>query len=444
MDPFVPGGGLGAAAARSAMTNRETLLQQLRMGEWSYPQTMNEKVNASVVFDIVFLVGFLLVWGWSLMPDAGKKYVRGKLSTLAPAPRDEYVPNVHGQAIVEYCLKGNFNGKQNMGLFKYVGFFTMEEVTNWLSVSFVSTIIVIKIICGSAAVNPASIIFVVIVGVVARHMRLGIKGADEDSKPWKQLPPFLMLVSLLFALWSYTDVWRSRVVDMGSVKHGHNMLYVVAGVLFVVAAFVKTYISTGNMATISDDEQRAKARALYDGEFAFYLTGFSTVIVGSAITIFVFSEAVFIAYAATEFYGIPFWFLQAIPFYFFVTSITMMCGLNSGMKSTPLVVGYNVLLTLIGSTTILFAQGHVCSFPGPDGKHIVLGCGALKNMGFKEVADDGDVLEMTSWAVESLGAFAILMHILLYVGARFSRYGLMQTIDNVCAKAETTNYSNKA
>lgn len=446
MDPLVPGGGLAAAVARSAvMSTRDELLEKLKIGEWTYPETKNDKVNASAVFDIVFLVGFLLVWGWSLFGNS----LRSKL-TRESFPTNDTLnkfglndgttdrPAYNANAIIDYCLKGNFNGNKNFGLFKYVGFFTMEEVTNWLSVSFVSTLVLIKIICGSTTVNPASILLVVITGVVARHMRLGIKGAS-DSKPWKQLPPFLLLVSLLFALWSYTDVWRFRVVNTGSENHGQNTLYIGAGIFFLVAAIAKTYISTGNVVNMSGEEHEDKARALYDGEFAFYLTGLSTAIVGACITLFVFCETIFIAYAATKYYAIPFIFLHFIPLYFFVTSLTMTCG--SGARSTSTIIVYNVLLVLVGWLTLFFAQGHVCSFPGPHGKHIVMACGDLANMGFKELGDNASKLEIHRWGVECLGAFAVLTHILLYLGARYSRYGLMQTIDTVCIKAGDTKYS---
>lgn len=442
MDPLVPGGALGgggAAAALSTSTARDALMDKLKTGEWTYPETMtvsSGKVNASVVFDIVFLAGFFLVWLWSLMPSSTKEGVKTRIGmSKQPVDKTTSRPEYEKLAIMNYCLKGNFNGANNTGLFRYVGFFTMEEVTNWLSVSFVCTIIAIKIISGAASVNPASIILVVIVGVVARHMRLGVKGAD-DGRPWRQLPPFLLLVSLLFALWAYTDAWRSRVIDSGSEDNGKNTMYVGAGVIFGFAAIAKTYISTGNMAEVTDEELEAKARALYDGEFAFYLTGFSTVVVGSAITFFVVSEAIFVAYAATKYYAIPFWFLQVIPFYFLFTTIGMTMNMNRGYKATWGAVAFNIFLTLWGSATLLFAQGHVCSFPGPDGKHVVEGCGALENMGFKELADDGVALEMQRWTVELLGAFAVMFHIALYVGARFSRYGLMRTIDIVCAKAE--------
>ena len=422
MDPFVPGGGLGAAAARSAVTStRHALLEKLRMGEWTYPETKWGDANLSGVFDVVFVFLILATWAYATLTKNGVNNM----------PKPDTI-----QAIKDFCIKGNFNGGQNSWLWKYVGFFTMEEVTNWLSVSLVCTLIVLKILCGAKNVNAGYVIYVLIVGVVARHMRLGING-----QVWKQVPPALMIVSLFTALWAYTDAFGVRVDD-NSEKHGQNIMFLFAGLIFIVAAIVKTYISTGNMANIEGTELENKAQMLYQGEFAFYLTGLSTVVVGSSIATFVFSEAVFVAYAATEFYAAPFYVLYAIPFYFLITGLMAGCGGGRMSKIDGKSTFFNMFLVFLGTTVLVLAQGQVCSLPGPDGRHIgEKVCGALNTIGFKSLEHDASELEMKPLALTFLGIFSVLAHVMVYLGARFSRHGLMRTIGEVCAKAENNVYS---
>ena len=435
MDPLVPGGvgaGGAAAVALSAHTTaREALLEKLRTGEWTYPETKAGEVNLSFIFDILLILAFLLLWVYAVsFPGRLTDKIDGINGTR------KTLDNEGKNAIINYCLKGNFNGGQNYGLFKYVSFFTMEEVTNWLSVSFICTVIVLKILSGSANINAGYVIFAIIVGVIARHMRLGIK---EQAK--KQFPVVLFLVSLFIALWAYTDVFDVRVNDK-SAEHGRNEVYVGAGVSFLLAAFVKTWFSVSDMSKLSDGELDTKAQALYDGEFAFYLTGASTAIVGASITAFVFCEALFIAYAATDYYAIPFYFLYTIPVYFISTVIVAGCCGGRMSKTTVPATTFNLILTFFGLVALVFAQAHVCSFPGPEGRHIAKnGCGALKTMGFKSLEPDAFELEMKMTPLIVLGFFAIVSHVMLYAGARFSRSGLTRTVADICANAETSKYS---
>ena len=433
MDPLVPGGALGggAAAALSASTARDALLEKLRTGEWTYPETKAGEVNLSVVFDLILVIAFVLLWFWAMSFPGSITEQISALKGNRPSLTDEL-----RNAIVDYCMKGNFNGNQNYGLFKYVNFFTMEEFTNWLSVSFICTIIALKIICGAANVNSGYIIFTVIVGVVARHMRLGIK-----DQPMKQLPVALFLVAMFLTLWAYTDAFGTRKDDKSSTDYGQNWVYVFAGVVFLVAAGVKTLFSVSDMGKLAENDVKIKADALYNGDFAFYLTGASTAIIGATITAFVFCESMFIAYAATDYYAIPFYFLYAIPFYFFCslayTAFNIKYSRQSGMSSV-----FNMFLILFGLLVLVLAQGHVCSLPGPDGRHIEKnGCGALKTIGFKSLEPGASELEMKREWLIVLGFFSILTHVMLYAGARFSNIGLLRTIDEVCVKAEDTKYS---
>ena len=64
MDPLVPGGALGGAAALSASTARDALLEKLRTGEWTYPET-GRRGELSVVFDLILVLAFVLLWGWA-------------------------------------------------------------------------------------------------------------------------------------------------------------------------------------------------------------------------------------------------------------------------------------------------------------------------------------------------------------------------------------------
>lgn len=431
MDPLVPGGALGGAAALSASTARDALLEKLKTGEWTYPETKWGEVNLSVVFDLIFVIAFVLLWIWAVwnpgdITDRVKKLKGTRSTTLDDATRD---------AIVNYCMKGNFNGNQNYGLFKYVNFFTMEEFTNWLSVSFICTIIALKIICGAANVNSGYIIFIVIVGVVARHMRLGIK-----DQPMKQLPVALFLVAMFLTLWAYTDAFGTRKDDKSSTDYGQNWVYVFAGVVFLVAAGVKTLFSVSDMGKLSEEDVKKKADALYNGEFAFHLTGASTAIIGATITAFVFCESMFIAYAATDYYAIPFYFLYSIPFYFLFSGLYF--GFVNRRTVNAASTGFNVSLVLVGVTVLVLAQGHVCSLPGPNGRHIEKnGCSALKTIGFKSLEPGASELEMKTLPLAFLGICSILTHVMLYAGARFSRIGLLRTIDEVCVKAEDTKYS---
>jgi len=432
MDPLVPGGGLAAAVARSAvMSTRDELLEKLKIGEWTYPETKMGEVNISFIFDILLIAMFLLLWVYAVASP-------GKLTEKINNLRGEDKRKVDDKpsdlnAIVTYCMKGNFNGNQNFGLFKYVSFFTMEEVTNWLSVSFICTIIVLKILAGSANVNAGYVIFAIFVGVIARHMRLGIK---EQVK--KQFPVVVFLSTLFVTLWAYTDVFGFRVDDHKSTKNSQNEMYIFAGVMFLLTAIVKTYFSVSDMAQLGPEDITAKAEALYNGEFAFYLTGASTAFIGGTIAVFVFCESIFVAYAATKYYAIPFYFLYLIPFYFLVTTLAIGCVTRLPNSKATI---FNVILALLGLLVIIFAQGHVCSFPGPDGKHIVEGCGELKNMGFKELGDHDSKLKIKTWSLILLGIFSVTFHVLVYIGARFSRQGLTRTVTEVCVNAAKNGYS---
>ena len=434
MDPLVPSGALGGAAvALSASTARDALLEKLKTGEWTYPETKVGEVNLSVVFDLIFVIAFVLLWLWAVWNPGSIT----KSTTDVGGERETEWNAITRDAIVNYCMKGNFNGNQNYGLFKYVNFFTMEEFTNWLSVSFISTIIALKIISGAANVNSGYIIFTIIVGVVARHMRLGIK-----DQPKKQFPVALFLVAMFFTLWAYTDAFGARKDNKASADYGQNVIFVVAGALFMVAAGVKTWFSVSDMGKLSEDDIKIKAEALYNGEFAFYLTGASTAIIGATITAFVFCEAIFIAYAATDYYAIPFYFLYAIPFYFICSCAYTAFSIQQRSKQSGMSSVFNLFLILFGLLVLVLAQGHVCSFPGPDGRHIEKnGCGALKTIGFKSLERDASELEMKRDWLIVLGFFSILTHVMLYAGARFSRIGLLRTIDEVCVKADTTKYS---
>lgn len=431
MDPLVPsayhGGGAAAVAlSASTATNRDALLEKLRTGEWTYPETKAGDVNLSVVFDIIFVVAFVLLWLYAVA-------VGGTPDVLS-RPAKSVMSDEQRRAITAYCMKGNFNGNRNSGLFKYVNFFTMEEFTNWLSVSFISTIIALKIISGSANVNAGYIILVVIVGVIARHMRLGIK-----DQPKKQFPVVLFLLSMFLTLWAYTDAFDQREDDKMSVEHGQNWIYVFAGVLFLVAAGVKTAFSVSDMGKLGEVDTAIKAEALYNGEFAFYLTGLSTVVVGATVTMFVFCESMFVAYAATDFYAIPFYFLYVIPIYYFITVLYAGCGGSRSASVSGKATGFNVILVLVGLFVLVMAQGHVCSFPGPDGHHIEKNGCALKSIGFKSLAHDATELEMHRGWLATLGIFSIMFHVMLYAGARFSHKGIMRTIDEVCLKNEDSN-----
>lgn len=430
MDPLVPGGALGGAAALSASTARDALLEKLKTGEWTYPETKWGEMNMSGVFDFVFVFLILGAWAYATLVANGKMEDRfGR--TQGPMTEKE------NSAIEKYCLKGNFNGGRFSGLFKYVAFFTMEEVTNWLAVSLVCTLIVLKILCGARNVNAGYVIYALIVGVVARHMRLGIKG-----EVLRQVPPATMILSLFFTLWAYTDAFGARV-EGNSEEHGKNVIYIVAGVLFGIAAIVKTYISTGNMATLEGDPLQEKIQMLYHGEFAFYLTGFSTVIVGGLFAAFVISEAIFVAYAATKYYAVPFYFLYGISLYFLISvPASNMQSTDRAVKLNGRAMVFNLGLVLLGTAILVLAQGQVCSLPGPDGLHSGKSvCGDLAAIGFKDLGSSASELEMHPGALTALGILAVLFHVLLYAGARFSRMGLVRTIGEVCVNAEKNGYS---
>ena len=330
-------------------------------------------------------------------------------------------------------MKGNFNGNQNYGLFKYVNFFTMEEFTNWLSVSFICTIIALKIIRGASNVNSGYIIFTVIVGVVARHMRLGIK-----DQPMKQLPVALFLVAMFLTLWAYTDAFSVRK-DKSSTDYGQNWMYVFAGVVFLIAAGVKTLFSVSNMGNLSEDDIKIKADALYNGEFAFYLTGASTAIIGATVTAFMFCESMFIAYAATDYYAIPFYFSTRSP----SISSSALLTLPSTSRTADRAACLRSLTwssSCSVSSSSSWRRVTCVLFPVPTDATSRRTDARAQDHRFQESRTRASELEMKRRWLIVLG-FSILTHVMLYAGARFSRRGLLRTIDEVCVKAEGTKYS---
>ena len=393
------------------------LAKALDAGEWMYPETnlgSSSNFNLSVFcVDLFLIIFFLASWTVAMFTTQVK-------NPESPTP-------LQLQQVTDYCLKGGFSGGRIIGMNRYVSFFTMEEVTNWLGVSIFVLISIFKIICGASNANASMIAIAIGGGLFTKFMRQGMQ-----KQPVKQLATFLAIFSVMLTLWAYTDSFSTRHNDINDLNNGRNMLYFAAGVVFFCAAIIKTLIT---MQDTNKDEAAANkilSENLWTNNFAYYMTGWSIAVVGTIVVIFFFCESILVAYAATKWYALPFYFLYVVPFYYFVTTA------GSFGKGDSMAHVYNLFLTVLGTLIIILSQAHVCSFPGPGGKEIVAGCGKLR-FGINKFNHGDQELTLNQPATAALGILSTAFVFSFYVGTRFSASRIAQTIQKVC----DTGYSEK-
>ena len=399
MDPLLP----DPVSGLSGTTTRDVLLQKLKTGEWNYPEVVAGEANYSIVFDVILFVGFFVTW-----------LIAQNMSAVTEASLVE-------ADVKNFCLKGFLKGPKFGGFNKYVCFFTMEEVTTWVGAACASLIVLFKIVCGASKVNVGYVLFIAIGATISKFTRQGING-----KTLKQVPTLLFLFFLILTTYAYCDVFGGE--DDKSKK---NVAFIFAAVAFWMAAVFKTYVSTINLT--ADSEELVQTLMKYD--FAYGMTGLTTAIFGTCTTFFIFSELIFVSYASTRWYGIPFYFMYVIPVWSFM--MVMYDMFNHRRVSRDM---FNIALILCGKATLAFAHLHVCSFPGPDGKHVVEGC---MPYGLHSLTENSEKFEYMDGSLTLPMVFSALFILMTFAGAIFSQRQLTYTLAEVCSQDFSEEYSGK-
>jgi hypothetical protein len=392
----------------------QNFADDLKLGKWSYPKSEIGGVNSSFfVFDLWFFTSIAMVWivmMFQKRPPASE-LTAGKLERL-----------------MHYCTQGGPAGpeKQLNGLNKYVSFFTLEEVATWLGVISFSALVTFKIMCGAENVNAGYVIILFTLGLAIKLLRQGTKG-----RPIMMLPTFLALLTNVLLFMAYTDSWGAKK-EFG--KHaGQNALYMWAGFMALVTISLKMYLTIIEDKDSKQDKVKSLFKELHAQNFMYYMTGIDVVLVGSCVTVFMFCEAILISYAATKWYAVPFYALFAVPVYYMASNGYAMTKANSQVPALL----FNILLCALSLVIIFFSQSHVCSFPGPDGEHIVTGCAPIGLKIKSHEGARGDELVMQKWSIWILGISTSLFMTLVWVGACFTQMHLARTVDKVCSENGT-------
>jgi hypothetical protein len=448
METLLPQGSAQMRAVNSAAAIQEGLLQ----GIWTYPTSTvgPGHWNLSIIaFDIPFFV-LLFLGGFLLMTASGARKKR--------TPKADFTDPAAVSKLMDYCTSGGPQGAVGAkwaGMSRYVAFFKLDQIINWVSVATLVAFVSFKIICGAAGVNASSILLVLIIGFMIKYFRqwteansspVPLTEADNFSaspkkSPVRQIwpgafmgPTLIALISTIITYVAYTDCIGTATksgVD-GDTHAGRQPLYIWAGIAAFAGMMWKMALTLSEDSTAED---RAKThelfRALVSQEFMYYMTGWDCVVISIAIGTFVLTESVFVAYAATALYACPFYILLLIPSYFMVTNVAGVAT-NNGSNSRKVTIGplfFNLLLSALAVGMILLAQMQVCSMPHPSKQEHVGKMCIPYGLHWNK---DND-MKMREAPVILLGCITSLFLLLVMAGTQYTNGQIVRTVNEVCS-----------
>ena len=326
METLLPHGSAQMRAVNSAAAIQEGLLQSV----WTYPTTTvgPGHWNLSIIaFDIPFFV-LLFLGGFPLMTAGG---ARSKNT-----PKADFTDPVAVGKLMDFCTNGGPQGASASkwsGMNRYVAFFKLDQVINWISVATLVAFVSFKILCGASGVNASSILLVLIIGFMIKYFRqmtetnttptetpenVRVQGMRKIPPGAFMAPTLIALIATVITYVAYTDCIGTAMkvgVD-GGTNAGRQPLYIWAGIAAFVGMMWKMALTlTEDSATEDRAKTRELFRSLVSQEFMYYMTGWDCVVITIAIGTFVLTESVFVAYAATALYACPFYILLLIPAY---------------------------------------------------------------------------------------------------------------------------------
>lgn len=389
----------------------------LLTGTWTYPNSKTGEINVSLWFDIILFVGILAVWVYQV--------ALGSSTRDNTIPRDKQMENVK-----TFCLKGSKIESSPMTI--GVEYMTKDEYSTLLAILLTGSFVFFKIIGGATGVTSGYILVAIITALFMRFTRQAGK-----SRVWYMFTTVLALFAMLLAFWAYTDCIPGRRKNQEYA--GENMVYIFAGVLLLVAAFLKlvftvrpqigSYTNRGNPDTDAYEAYLTeRAYAMVDGEWLYEITGMTSVVVGGSLAVFFFTEAITVALAATRWYAVPFFALYPIAIY----QVAMVFVDVAKQRSFSAPIAFNLVFVLLGSFILFLLQGHACSLPGNAIGEFATGnspyCPRIG--GLKKSTDAGLKLNVT-WTIilEISSALFILM---AYASMVFTSLVNKSSVDAIC------------